>query len=171
MRNLSNNKSPGCDGFPSDFYKFFWIDVRELVFDSFLYTYDSKRLSIDQRRGILSIIPKKDKDIRYLKNWRPLSLLNTDYKILTKVLANRLQQVLDEIVSHDQTGYIKNRFIGENIRTIADIIEYTNHNEKSGLIVLLDFEKAFDTINWNFLQNTLCAFHFGNTFCNWIKIL
>ena len=105
-----------------------------------------------------------------LKNWRPLSLLNTDYKILTKSLATRLQCILDEVISYDQNGYIKNRFIGENIRTIADVIEHTNKNNESGMIALLDFEKAFDTVNWDFLQNTLCAFNFGDYFIKWIKI-
>ena len=150
LKQLSNNKAPGSDGFPSDFYKFFWIDIRDAVIDSFNYAFKCGRLSIVQRRSILSIIPKKQKDIRYLKNWRPLSLLNTDYKILTKALATRLQCVLDEVISPDQNGYIKNRFIGENIRTIADVIELANKTNETGLIALLDFEKAFDTVNWLF---------------------
>jgi len=99
-----------------------------------------------------------------------LSLLNTDYKILTKVLANRLQTVLDEIISHDQSGYIKKRYIGENIRTIADIIEYYNDRSDQGIIALLDFEKAFDTVNWKFLQHALTAFNFGDRFLRWIQI-
>ena len=72
----------------------------------------------------LNIIPKKEKDIRYLKNWRPISLLNTGYKILTKLLSLRLQNVISTIVAPDQTGYIKNRYIGENIRTIVDTIDF-----------------------------------------------
>ena len=130
-----------------------------------------QKLSVEQRRGILSIIPKKDKDLRFLKNWRPLSLLNTDYKILTKVLATRLQTALNEIVSPDQNGYIKGRFIGENVRLITDIIDYKNRTNGTGMIALLDFEKAFDTVNWHFLHHTLIAFNFGETFRRWIKTI
>ena len=171
LYNLSNNKSPGTDGFPAEFYKFFWPDIKDILTDSYTYSVTTQKLSIDQRRGILSIIPKKDKDLRLLKNWRPLSLLNTDYKILTKALGSRLQTILDGIISHDQSGYIKGRFSGSNIRTIADIIECTNQMKKTGIIALLDFEKAFDTINWSFLQKTLTAYNFGENFKNWIKII
>jgi hypothetical protein len=171
LKLLPNNKTPGNDGFPSEFYKFFWPDIKAILIDSYNDSFRTGRLSMDQRRGILSIIPKKDKDLRLLKNWRPLSLLNTDYKILTKVLATRMQSVLDEIVSPDQNGYIKGRFIGENIRLISDIIEYKNANNRPGLIALLDFEKAFDTVNWQFLQHTLEAFNFGETFQKWTKII
>ena len=119
----------------------------------------------------MSIIPKKDKDLRQLKNWRPLSLLNTDYKIITKLLAKRLQNVIGKLISTDQNGYIRRRFIGDNIRTISDIIEYTSINNPSGIIALIDFEKTFDTVNLSFLQSTLSAFGFGENFINWINIL
>jgi hypothetical protein len=171
LKQLPNNKSPGSDGFTTEFYKFFWPDIRNLLIESYLYSFRNGKLSIDQRRGILSIIPKKDQDLRLLKNWRPLCLLNTDYKILTKVLVNRLQNVLNDIVHTDQNGFIKGRFIGENIRLITDIIEYSKRTKIKGLITLLDFEKAFDTVNWHFLQNTLKAFNFGNTFRRWINII
>ena len=73
--------------------------------------------------GILNLLPKKDKDLRYLANWRPVSLLNTDYKILSKLLAMRLQKVIPNIINSDQVGYIKNRYIGENIRILSDILQ------------------------------------------------
>ena len=125
MKELPNNKSPWSDGFTSKFYKFFWRDIKLFLYESFMQSYESNSLSIEQRRAILNLIPKPKKDLRYLKNWRPLSLLNTDYKILAKTLASRLQNVISNIVSSDQTGYIKGRFIGENIRTIIDLINFT----------------------------------------------
>ena len=76
--------------------------------------------------GILNLLPKKDKDLRNLANWRPVSLVYTDYKILTKLLAIRLQKVIPTIVNSDQVGYIKNRYIGENVRILADILQYTD---------------------------------------------
>ena len=106
-----------------------------------------------------------------MKNWRPLSLLNTDYKILTKALASRLQAVIPELVSPNQTGYIKGRYIGDNIRTIYDIIEFSSLKNLPGMIVMLDFEKAFDSISWQFLFRTLEAFNFGPVFQKWVKII
>jgi hypothetical protein len=90
LKGLQNGKSPGTDGFTPDFYKFFWPDIKDTVFESLSYAFEVEKLSIDQRRGVINLIPKKDKDPRQLKNWRPISLLNTDYKIITKVLANRI---------------------------------------------------------------------------------
>ena len=122
LKELPNNKSPGCDGFTTNFYKFFWVDIKELLFESYKYSFEKNTITQEQRRGILNLLPKKDKDLRYLKNWRPVSLLTTDYKILTKTLAMRLQKVIPTIVNSDQVGYIKKRYIGENVRIIQDIL-------------------------------------------------
>ena len=118
LKQLQNDKIPGSDGFTTNFYKFFWQDLREFLFDSCKYSFEHGMLTSDQRRGILNLIPKGNKDIRFLNNWRPVSILNTDYKILTKALAIRLQSVLPSLIHSDQVGYLKERFIGENIRTI-----------------------------------------------------
>ena len=80
---------------------------------SFNYAFRTGTLSISQRRGITSLIPKKNKDKTLLENLRPVSLLNIDYKILTKTIAKRLEKVLPKIINSDQTGYVKGRFIGE----------------------------------------------------------
>ena len=82
LKEMSNDKSPGLDGFTTNFYKFFWIDIKNMVFESFKYSLQHGELSDSQKRGVLSPIPQNGKDIRYLKSWRPVSLLATDYKIL-----------------------------------------------------------------------------------------
>ena len=170
VRNLANNKSPGSDGFTTNFYKFFWGRIKDLVFNSFQYAYETGELSIEQKRAILTLLPKPNKDLRDLKNWRPISLLNTDYKILARIFSARLQKVLPSLISDDQTGYLKDRCIGENVRTILDVIEYTATKFNPGLVIFLDFEKAFDSISWSFLQKTLKHFNFGSKFQEWIKI-
>lgn len=85
-------------------------------------------------------------------------MLNIDYKIDAKVLANRVICILPNLIDSDQTGYIKNRFIGENIRTISDLITLTNLKSIPGLILLIDFEKAFDTVKWSYLDRVLNIF-------------
>ena len=171
LKLLPNNKSPGSDGFTTNFYKFFWKDIKDIVFESFEHSFKSKKLSDFQRMGILNLLPKKDKDLRYLANWRPVSLLNTDYKILTKLLAIRLQKVIPSLVNPDQVGYIKNRYIGENIRILSDIIQYAEIEDIEAYITQIDFEKAFDSVEWGFLFNTLKILNFGDYFISWIKTL
>jgi hypothetical protein len=171
LLNLKNGKSPGSDGFSAEFYKMFWKTIYTLVFDSLIYGISNKELSVEQRWGVLKLIPKKDKNPCFLKNWRPISLLNTDYKILAQVFAIRLQKVLPKIISEFQNGYIKGRFIGYNIRTIVDIINYSNANNKDCLIAFLDFEKAFDQLEWKFIEETLTSFNFGECFRNIVKTM
>ena len=108
-----------------------------------------------KKRGIISLIPKKDKDKKYLKNWRPISLLNNDYKIVRKTLDLRLEKVLPTIISPNQTGYVKGRYIGESFRIVTDIMFFTKKKNIPGLAVFLDFEKAFDSIEWCYLQKCL----------------
>jgi hypothetical protein len=171
LKDLQNGKSPGSDGFTPDFYKFFWPDIGEVVFASIIYASTNKHLSIDQKRGVINLIPKKDKDPRLLKNWRPISLLNTDYKIITKILANRIKKVLPTVINPDQVAYLKKRFIGQNIRTIFDIMEYTKLQDKNGIIAFLDFEKAFDTIRWKVIYDALKLFNFGTNFIDWVHTI
>ena len=155
LKELKNGKTPGSDGFPPDFYKFCWCEIKVLVYESLSFAKDKGELSIDQRRGIINLIPKKDKDIRMLKNWRPISLLNTDYKVLTKCLATRLKKILPTVIHPDQVAYLKGRYIGQNIRTIVDIMHYTDEKKIGGLIAFLDFEKAFDSIDWRVIDEAL----------------
>jgi len=146
LKDSAANTTPGTDGLPVEFLKFFWPELQSLIVDSFNYAFQSGSLSISQRRGIISLIPKKNKDKTILENLRPISLLNVDYKILTKVLAKRLEKVLPKLVNPDQTGYVKGRYIGENIRLIEDLMFYTEKENLPGIAVFLDFRKAFDTI-------------------------
>ena len=103
---LANKKSPGSDGLTTNFYKFIWLDIRNLLIESHEYTCKIKELSQEQKLGIINLIPKKDKDLRFLTNWRPV----TDYTILAKALAGKLQKVIGDIIDRDQIGYIKGRF-------------------------------------------------------------
>ena len=171
VKNLKKSKSPGSDGFTSEFYQFFWIDIKKNLFECIQYALLKGELTIEQKRGILTLIPKKDKNRLFLKNWRPITLLNTDYKIIAKILATRLQKVLPYVIDEDQTGYIKGRFIGQNIRIIEDVLYFVKKEKLPGIILTVDFEKAFDSINWNFIYKALELFNFGPLFCKWVKTM
>lgn len=128
LTDLKVNKTPESDGFQVEFYNFFWPEIKDLVLESINYSVVKNRMSNDQRKGVITLVPKKDKDKTNLKNWRPISLLNFDYKIVSKVLANRVIGILPKLIDSDQTGYIR---IGENIRTISDPITLTNLKKTS----------------------------------------
>jgi exonuclease III len=171
LKQLANGKTPGSDGLPAEWYKFFWIDIKGLLFDSIIYAIECGELSVEQKRGIITLIPKKNKNRLLLKNWRPISLLNTDYKILAKFLAIRLQEVLPTIINNDQTGYLKGRYIGQNIRILQDVSFFTKNEKLPGILLSIDFEKAFDSLNWNFLYKTLFHLNFGHNFVNYVKTM
>ena len=112
---------------------------------------------------------KKGKDRTLIENWRPISLVNVDAKIISKVMATRIKNVLPHIIHCNQTGYVKDRYIGERVRSIFDIMEYTENENIPGLLIFIDFQKAFDTLEWNVLFSCLNAFNFGPEFQRWIK--
>ena len=98
---------------------------------------------------------KKNKAENLLKNWRPVTLLNCDYKIASKCIASRIQKVLPRLIHNNQTGFLKNRFIGENIRLVDSVINYANIEQIPGLLLFIDFEKAFDSLELSFFEKTL----------------
>jgi hypothetical protein len=128
-----------------------------------------KQLPISQRLGIISCLPKGDKPRHFLKNWRPITLLNVFYKLIAGCISRRIKSTLDFLISDTQTGFMKGRYIGENTRYIYDLMSYTEENNIPGLLMLIDFEKAFDSISWSFVYKVLHFFGFGENI-NWIKI-
>ena len=171
VKRMKNEKSPGIDGFPVEFYKIFWNEIKDMLLELYQYSIDTGSLSISQKQGIITLLPKSDKDLSYLKNWRPITLLTVDYKILSSVLAMRLKSNLSDIIHEDQTGFIKNRQMSENIRKVIEIIDYLELEDLPGLIMTIDFEKAFDKIEWKFIFKTLEYFNFGERYIRYVKLL
>jgi hypothetical protein len=157
---MKNNKSPGSDGFTAEFFKFFWKDLKGYILRAITCIFDKKVLPISQRLGIIACIPKGDKPRQYLRNWRPITLLNVLYKLISGCLSNRIKPSLNSIISDTQSGFIKGRYIGENTRFTYDLMSYTESNIIPGLLVLVDFEKTFDSVSWSFLYKALSSFRF-----------
>lgn len=171
LKNMAAGKTPGADGLTSAFYAGFWDILSEPLLCAINYAKRQGRLHISARRGILSLIPKKEKDDGYIKNWRPITLLNTDYKILSKAIANRLQKYLSKLISMDQTGFMKERNISTNIRKIIDIDEYCKNNSIEGIILSVDFEKCFDRVETSGIEKVMEYFNFGPNLIQWVKLL
>ena len=145
---FKTNKSPGnADGLTVEFYTAFWESLGELLVDSLNYSFDHGELSSSQKQAVITLIEKKDKDKRKNSNWRPISFINVDVKIGSKAIALRLQAVLPKIIDHNQHAYVKGRTINNPIRTIDDILEYTERYGINGKMLAVDFQKAFDSVN------------------------
>jgi hypothetical protein len=169
LKKMNNDKSPGSDGFTVEFFKFFFIDIGAFLVRSANEGFANNKLSATQRQGVIISIPKDDKPKQYLKNWRPISLLNTAYKIVSASISNRLKSVLPNIIYEDQKGFMKGRYMGENIRKIYDVIKYTESENVPGLLLSVDTEKAFDSVSWSFMKKALTFFNFGPGLIQWIS--
>jgi hypothetical protein len=162
------NKSPGLNGLIVEIYRAFWGKLKIVLTNIYNKRYNDALMSYSQRSSILSLLFKKG-DPLCLDNYRPISLLNVDLKLISHVLAQRLRKVLPKIINVDQTGYVQHRFIGFNLRQIQDIIDYADINNIA--ISFVDFTKIFGSLEWNFMLNTLKNFGFNESFISWLKTL
>ena len=170
LKSLKNGSSPGLDGLPTEFYKFFWDKLKQPLIESFRHSFLEGSLSPSQRLGMLFLLHKgNDLNKQKIENWRPIALTNVDYKIITKVLATRIKTVINCIVGENQYGFIPGRKMGDFIHNIDNITSYLRTFKKSGLLLSVDFEKAFDTISVSFIIKTFKSYGFGNYFIKWLE--
>ena len=169
LESFQNDKSPGEDGFTVEFYKLFYDLLSENLLACLHEAYEENEFTISQRRGIITLLPMEDGSLLDLHNWRPITLLNVDLKIVAKAIAKRLETVLPNLIHPDQTGFVKGRYIGENIRLISDVLDLTKEQKIPGILVALDFRKAFDSLEWPFTMRVLDVFNFGSSIKRWIS--
>ena len=115
LKNMKKDASPGQDGLTVTFYLQFWNLISDIFFKAMQHAQTTGLLLPSMRCGVIRLIPKKAKDLTYVKNWRPITLLNVDYKLISKTLATRLASVLPQFIGVDQRGFVKGRFIGDNV--------------------------------------------------------
>ncbi|XP_071150121.1 uncharacterized protein [Mytilus edulis] len=157
------NRAPGLDGLNVEFYRKFWVELKTLIVSTFNYCFTKGQMSNTQKIGVISLIYKKN-DPLSLDNYRPITLLNYDVKLLAYALAQRLKPLLHKLVHSDKKGYIKNRYIGFNIRRIQDAIDYSENLKIDGAVLFLDFSKAFDSLELIFMYETLKKVGFKESF-------
>ncbi|XP_059072101.1 uncharacterized protein LOC131872684 [Cryptomeria japonica] len=170
INSLKNDKTPGPDGLPIEFYKAnqHWIakDLLEIYNEALA----QGSLGPSINKGIIKLIPK-DGDKALIKNWRPITLLNVSYKIFAKILATRLAGILPKFICSTQTGFIKGRYILENVLTSWEAMNWASQSSQNSGMLLLDFEKAYDRIEWSFIHMMLEAFGFPPFFCKAVNML
>ena len=171
IKGMRSDASPGLDGLSAAFYKVFFVKFEQLLVDCLNTAVETGHLSCSQRKGLTVLIPKKDLPRNELKNWRPLSLTNVDYKIVAKVIASRLKSVVPSIVNEDQCGYVKKRGAAQILRAIDDTMEFIDTNNMKGIMIGVDYEKAYDSISKEFMLKALEHFGFGASLLKWVEIM
>ena len=151
LKVMSNNRSPGSDGFSAEFFKMFWKKICNFIVRSINDGFTKGVLSVTQREGVITCIPKDNKPRNQIKNYTPISFLNCIYKIASGVIALRIKNTFHKLIHTDQTRFIAGRYIWENISLVYDVMHFTEENNIPGLLLLIDFEKAFDSVSWSFL--------------------
>ena len=155
LKQMPGNKCPGNDGLSKEFLRSFFRNIGRLLVEPINYSFDVGELSLSQKQARIILIGKKESEKRVIKDWRPTSLLNVDTKILSKALAMRLKKVVDTLVAPEQSAYVPLGFIGESIRLISDVLEYTGKINIPCYIFPADIEKAFDSVSHAFLFSVL----------------
>lgn len=152
LKQLNKGKSPGSDGITPELYLAFWDILQDPFFDSMMFSLEQGTLSQEQRTGIITLIPKKN-------------------QIFSKALAIRIQSCIQDVVHLDQTGFIRGRTIGSNITNIQMLIDHTNITESKGLLLAVDYRKAFDTVRWDLIHLALKIFGFGEAISSAVALL
>jgi hypothetical protein len=164
---MEHNKAPGPDGFPAEFYQVFWEVIKEDLMAVFR-DFHSGELPLHRLNfGIITLLPK-NKEAKQIQQYRPICLLNVSFKVFTKVMANRIALVAQKVIRPSQTAFLKGRNIMEGAIILHETLHEMHKKKSNGVILKLDFEKACDKVNWNFLQQALRMKGFSDIWCKWI---
>ena len=166
---MARRKAPGLDGLPVEFYVKFWDVLGPDLVSVLNSCLDSGSLALSQRRGIISLSFKKG-DRLDPHNWQPITLLNVDYKLASRAIAGQLLKVIHLVVAKEQRCGVPGRFTGENVALLRDVADYASSSGTSVAILSLDQEKAFNRVDWSFMQSTLCTMGFGLSFISWVDL-
>ena len=172
IHNGKHGVAPGISGFSREFYQVLGKDLIGFIMKYIAFSEEQGILSGNQRVGVITLLPKGTKDKKTLKNWRPITLLSTLYKIISGVIANRFKTALPYVIGLSQKGYVDGRYMGEVTRLLYDTIHdaYSSKGKK-GLIMSIDFEKAFDSVSFSFIEKAIEIAGFPKKLRTWVKIL
>ena len=170
VKKLPTGKSPGIDTIPAEFYQEAWEDIKFDIFNFVLESSCQETIAEELNVSKIALLPKSEDRLR-IQNYRPISLLNTLYKVVAKVYANRMKPLLHHWILPTQTGFVPNRCILDNVFLAFEAIEWTLENKQNLSMLLLDFEKAYDRVNWTFLRRTMETMGFQHKWINQVMSL
>jgi len=163
-----SDKAPGPDGFTFGFMKRYWEVVKDDVFNLVLEFQANKAIPKGCNPSFIALIPKIG-DPKYTCDFRPISLIGCQYKIIGKLLANRLAMVIDSVVSSEQSAFIKGRQILDGPLILSEVLAHYKNCKKSLMIFKVDFEKAYDSLSWEYLLEVMRKMGFSDVWCAWIR--
>lgn len=158
IRSLPMHKSPGADGFSAEYYKAFSTLLAPKLTNAFNIAAFSGSFPQEMLQAVIVTLPKPGKDTSSPQNFRPISLLNSDLKIYTKVLANRLMETIPALISLDQVGFVKGRQASDGTRRMLNLLRLAETTQEPSTFLTLNAEKAFDRVHWGYLSKTLSKF-------------
>jgi hypothetical protein len=167
---LTWGKAPGPDGIPMEFLKDLWEFLASNILQLVNHIFSSLHLGPVLSTSIIVIIPKGSQH-NLLGNWRPIALLNSLYKIITKTLANRLKEGISGWVSNSQSAYVPGRNIFDNLFFAQKTLVWAEESSQDTATILLDFVKAFDRLSWSFLESILAAKGFSPLWITWMRTI
>lgn len=150
----------GADGFSPEWYKTMESCLTPALLNTFNWVMQKKKVPPSWNEAIISLLPKEGKDRLHCNNYRPISVLNIDYKLFASILSRRLEDILPSLINKDQTGFIKQRQTQDSIRRVLHVIQYAVQKKQETLVMSLDAEKAFDSVRWTFLFKVFKKFGF-----------
>ncbi|GKE57218.1 RNA-directed DNA polymerase, eukaryota, partial [Tanacetum coccineum] len=163
--NCGTDKSPGPDGFTFDFYRQLWSTIDKDVYAAVNYFFINGDIPTGCNSSFIALIPKVP-DANLVKDFRPISLIGSIYKIIAKILTNRLINVLGDIVSEVQSAFVAGRQMLDGPFILNEVLHWCSKKKQKSLIFKVDFEKAYDSVRWDFLDDVLKKFGFSN---KWIE--
>lgn len=171
LKSMARGKSPGPDGLPLEVYVRYQKDILPTSLGTNLHAFQLGALPESFYDASIVILLKPDKNPEDCGSYRPISLLNIDYKILTKILAAHLNKVILDLVQPDQTGFVPGKSTSENFRRAQVVVQIGSKRTEDWALASLDAAKAFNSVEWGYLLQVLKSFGFGNGFIKWIAIL
>jgi exonuclease III len=165
------DSSPGPDGIPYGVYKRFWDITGPIILNSWKFSNEIGKLPPSHNESIITLLPKEGKDMEDIKNWRPITLSNCDAKIITKALTIKVSKVLDSIIDVSQTAYVPGRAVADNLRSNYFLKKYCREKDLDSVLISLDAKKAFDSVDHQYIEETLRAYGFGEGFINVFRTL
>ena len=165
------DSTPGLDGIPYSYYKIFGKQLLPLILESWEYSNITGSLPQSQATSVISLIPKIGKDKHDIKNWRPISISSCDLKIITKAYSIKVGAYLGEIISESQMGYVPGRDINFNNRLLRASLDFCNSSNLDYVLMSLDAQKAYDSVDHEYINKTLSAYGFPNEFISAVNIL
>ena len=168
VKSCDGSKAPGPDGFNFKFIHSAWEVIKNDIFGIVNDFWQSARLPKGSNTAFIALIPKLDNPQSF-KDFRPISMVGCTYKIISKLLARRLQKVINELISHHQTSFIRGRQILDGALIASELIDSCRRNNTQASILKIDFHKAFDSVSWKFLDWVLQQMHFPEKWRLWMN--